>query len=122
MDLTPETTQPVKKRYADTFGDQAATLAFLARLATEHPYLPPAYMPVSWIQPTEVGIQLRMPSMIDPWREALGVPADAVTEQPFGAAERQISFKAVVDGFELTVWTTALAATDTDGGAENGDN
>ncbi|MGW3110520.1 hypothetical protein [Streptomyces sp. NPDC001091] len=122
MDLMPETTidRSDTLYYAASLATQAPVLEALARIAAAHPDLPPAYITVSWIQPTHVNLLLDLPSMIEPWRVALGVPADAVTEAPFRATERQTSIEARVDGLELTVWATCAAPADTDADSDGG--
>ncbi|MFD6024523.1 hypothetical protein [Streptomyces griseoluteus] len=96
--------QPVY--FAADLGQQAPALAALARLAADHPHLPPGYIVVSETTPRQVDVMLDTPGMIEPWREALGAAPETVDQKPFRSTDFMLICQDVVGGITWQVWAS----------------
>ncbi|MFD9814479.1 hypothetical protein [Streptomyces sp. NPDC059080] len=63
---------------------QAAALASVEWMAAAYPGLPGAYLTSHSVAPDEVNALVDCPSHFEAWREALGIPTDAVTVDHVG--------------------------------------
>ncbi|NEV90127.1 hypothetical protein GUR47_26235 [Streptomyces tendae] len=101
---------------AETLAAQAATLTSLAGLAIGRPGLPAAYFTLSQYAPRSVSVQLRDPSAVEAWREALGVAPDRVIADRIGVRP-SLEFRATACGIDFHVYAAYTPATVPAGGA-----
>ena len=85
----------------ESFGEQAAVLAFAARLAVQHPHLPSPGLSVSSYFPDQLQLVLGSPGEVEAWREALHVADVEMRCESRSADCLFVGFKADVEGFQI---------------------
>ncbi|MFD7458687.1 MULTISPECIES: hypothetical protein [unclassified Streptomyces] len=101
---------------AETLAAQAAAFTCLAGLAVGRPALPAAYITISGHSPREVSVQLRDPSAVEAWREALDVAPERVVADRIGDRP-SLEFTATAYGIDFHVYATYTPASVPAGGA-----
>ncbi|MFD4787857.1 hypothetical protein ACFWN1_12545 [Streptomyces sp. NPDC058459] len=81
-----------------TFGVNAPTLAFAARIAELHPQLPAPNLGTNPYMPNELSLCLASVADVEAWREALHVPVDQMHFGAHGNGGLVVEFEAAVEG------------------------